>query len=1208
MMRVMNKAIQYFSNAATAGSVLAVLLLFTLPLAMKAQTSGTGSIEGTISDSTGAVVPNAAVTAVNADTGVKSATVSTGAGRFVLPLLPPGTYSVSVAAKGFQTLTQQNIVVVALSAFALNPKLSLGEATQSVVVTDEPPTLQTEDLKLGSSINNETYDSLPLAQNQSARDPSSFIGLAVGVNSFSTQPAGPSTASFNGGQTYQNETYVEGLAMTSAGTESDTRNLAFGISVEAVDQFQVAVTGADAAFEGQGVSNFIIKSGTNKFHGGIYEFFRNTIFDSKNFFANAASVEHQNEFGASLSGPIFHNKLFFFANYDGYRFDSATPPTLQTIPTIAERGGDFSAFPQAIYNPNVCLATNSSGACISRQQFTSNMIPIGMLSNVAKSLQSYLPTTNYDGTPLGTGISGNYLSSLPNLVNNDSGTAKVSYDLSSRNRLTGIFSKGKYATPIVGSLGAPGLTANSALPIPYTDGRGVTEYSTLAQVHDSYVFRPNLINDFGYGLSRLFIPLISNTASGNYPSKAGLTGLPAGIAATGFPDVSFSGTNTANFPVSWDGTNSHAFNETQTTFTAQDNVLFTIGKHQLTVGYQWQALQDNENTPLTGTQAGFTFANSETANFTSTGSVNNATGQDYASYLLGAVDSSTVTQNAVIETGGRYKTNAAYIQDNIQITPSLTVNLGLRWDVWTPFHETLDRQTFFNPNIANPVAGGIKGGLQFAGNRPDGCGCGTPVLLHWHELGPRVGIAYKVNNTTAIRAAYDIFYSHAGGVGGRSNGRQGLSQIGFNSSGSLASTVTGQPAYFWDGGVPGNPINPPFFNPSYGIGFIVATTPGAAAIGAGPSTAQTLTYGDPQKGGQAPQYQDFFFNIQHSFGQNTTLSVAYSGSVGRYLPGAAVAGPYTDQIPLQYLPLGSLLTTTLSTSSIASAQALGFTVVSPFPGFTGTIGQALKPFPQYSSISDPWLDVGSSSYNSLQTTLNRRISNGLTFMINYTFSKEMDDLAGVRVPGADYLENSVGSLDRKHVLQSTIVYKLPFGAGRRFHSSNFIVDGIAGGWQIAGIFQANTGAPISVGGTCTGGGIIDASCYPNVVPGTTAKISGKPTSRIQASTTQYINPGAFSLAPNYTYGNVSRTAPLGLFAPTSTNLDMNLRKEFQLFETAKLTVQADAFNALNEVFFAAPNSSFTSTSGLVPPLTSFGTYTAQGNNPRKYQFSARLTF
>ena len=1163
---------------------------------MRAQTSGTGSIEGTVTDATGALLSGASVTATNTLTGVNTVSTTTGTGRFVLSLLQPGPYTVTVTAPGFETLKQEHVTVEALQDVTLSPRLSVGQTTVSVTVTDQPTMLMTQDVKLGSSINNETYDSLPLAMNQSARDPSAFIGLAVGVNSFSVQAAGPSTASFNGGQTYQNETYVEGLPMTSAGTESDTRNLAFGISVEAVEQFQVATTGSEAMYEGQGVSNFIVKSGTGKFHGGVYEFFRNTVFDTRGFFPTSVPIEHQNEFGGSLSGPILKNKLFFFANYDGYRFDSAIVPSLQNIPTTAERTGDFSAFPNPIYDPTTCTATNSSGVCIARTQFSYqgvlNVINPSRLSAVAKSFQSYLPAVTNGA------ISQNYLASLPNLVNNDSGTAKVDWDLSSKNRLYGIFSHGKYANPVTGSLSAATATTNSTLPIPYTDGRGVIEWATLAQIHDAYVIRPNIVNDFGYGLSRLFIPLTSNTAGGNYPSKAGLTGLPPGIAATGFPDVTFTGNN---IPVSWDGTNSHANDETQTTFTLQDNLLWTKGRHQLTFGFQVQWLQDNDNNPLTGTQAGFTFGPNETANFTSTGAINTSTGLAYASYLLGAVDGSTVTQNAVIETGGRYQTYAPYVQDNIQVTPNLTVNLGLRWDLWTTFTESENRMSFFNPNIPNPVAGNILGALQFAGNGPDSCGCRTPVKNHYFNFGPRIGFAYKLGDATVLRAAYGMFYAHAGGVGGRTNGRQGLSQIGFNNNGSLGSTVTGQPAYYWDSGYPGNPINPPFFNPSYGIGFISATAPGAAPIGSGPGTAQTLVYGDPEKGGQAPQYQDFFLNIQRSFGANMTLSVAYSGSVGRYLPGAGVAGPFTNQIPVKYLPLGSLLTSTLSASTIASAAALGFTVAAPFPNFTGTIGQALKPYPQYSSLSDPWLDVGTSSYNSLQTTFNRRMSNGLTFMINYTFSKEMDDLAGVRYPGADYLEYSVGALDRKHVLTSTAVYQLPFGAGRKYNSDNLFVRGLISGWQLSGIFTAATGAPLSIGGTCTGGGVINASCYPNYTPGFTgsAVLSSKP-GTVAAASTAHLNKAAFTDPAVYTYGNAARTAPYGLFAPTLTDIDASVRRDISLTESLKLIFQADVFNLPNAVYFTAPNTTLDS--------ASYGFYSAQANQARKWQFSARLTF
>jgi hypothetical protein len=1107
---------------------------------------------------------------------------------------------VTVTAPGFATLNQQNVVVDALATVALDPKLSIGAASETVTVSDLPPLLASEDVRLGSNIENDTYDALPLAMNQSARDPTAFAGLAVGVNSFSVQPAGPSTASYNGGQPYQNETYVEGLPMTSAGTESDTRNLAFGISVEAVNQFQVATSGSEAMYEGQGVQNYIIKTGSAKFHGSMFEYFRNTIFDSKPFFGTSAPVEHQNEFGGSIGGPILRNKLFFFANYDGYRYSSVIPntPVLQNIPTLAERNGDFSAETYPIYDPTTCLATNTAGTCIKRQQFSNNgvlnVIPPSRLSKVAQSFQSYLPA------PTNNGLTLNYLATLPNQVTNDSGTLKMEYALSDRNRVFGVFSRGKYANPVVGSLAQPTATTNAALPVPYTAGRSVIEYAVLGQLHDSYTITPNVLNDLAYGVNRLYIPLTSNTADGNYPSKAGLTGLPPGIASTGFPDVTFSG---PEIPVSWDGTNSHVNVEAQTSYTMQDNVLWTKGRHHMTFGFQWQALQDNFNNPFTGSLAGFTFNANQTADFNSTGAINTSTGLAYASYLLGAVDNSSVVQNAVAETGGRYKTYAGYVQDNIQVSPKLTVMTGLRWDVWTPFTEVYNRQSFFNPDIPNLVAGNHLGALQFAGHGANSCGCNTPVATHFHNFGPRFGLAYKLTQNDVIRASYGMFYAHAGGVGGRTNGRQGLSQIGFNSTGSLTSTVTGQPAYYWDKGYPGNPLSPPFLNPSYGIGFISATAPGAAAIGAGPGTAQTLVYGDPDRGGMPPQYQDFSLNVQHAFSTNMTLSVAYSGSVGRYLPGASVAGQFTNQIPLQYLPLRALLTTQYSAASVAQAAALGFAVPLPFPNFTGTIGQALKPYPQYNGLSDPWLDVGKSSYNSLQTTFNRRMSNGLSFMINYTFSKEMDDLATARLPGANYLEYGLGAINHKHVLATTVVYKLPFGAGHAFSGGNAATRSLISGWQLSGIFTGSTGAPLSVTGTCTGGGVIDAACYPSVLPGfSSAWVANAPTpgTAAVAQNTVYLNPAAFSNPLAYTYGNAARTAPLGLFAPTIRDLDMSIRREIPLYESVKFLFQADVFNTTNSVYFSAPNTTLGN--------SAFGKLASQANQARKWQFVGRVTF
>lgn len=1161
-----------------------------------AQVGGTGSIQGTVMDSSRAVVTGATVTATNDATGVQITRQTTAAGTFVLPLLPAGVYTVTVKANGFQGFSQTHIVVNALEVVSVDPVLQVGAVADTVTVSGESAMLQTNDVALGTTMENEVYDALPLSMNKSARDPSAFVGLALGVQNYSTQAAGPSTGSFSGGQPFQNETYVEGIPLTSAGTESDTRNLAFGVSVEAVDQFQVETTGSKAMNEGQGLSNYVIRSGTNSFHGAVYEYLRNTVFDAKPYFSAIRPPEHQNEFGASLGGPIKRNKIFFFANYDAYRFSSATQPALQTIPTAAERLGDFSAFPQPIFDP--ATTTCNNGVC-TRQQFSFqgrlNVIDPARISKVSQSLQSYLPTNFANG-----GITNNYLATLPDRVTNNSGVAKVDVNLSDKQKIFGLFSRGDYANPLTGSL-TVGTT--STLPPPYTQARNVLEYATLAQVKHTYTLSSHLINEASLGMSRLWIPLTSLSASGNYLSKAGFTGYPAGV---GFPDINFGTAN--NPPISWAGTNSHTFNEAQTTFTAQENLLWSTGRHNFTFGFQWQALQDNETFAPEGS---FTFATNETANFKSNGTIDTSTGNPYASFLLGAVDASAIPIFSVRETGGRYKDYAFWAQDDYQVSPRLTLNLGLRWDIWGPFTETNNYMSFFNPTLANPLAGGRAGALQFAGSGTDGCNCSTPVKQHNVNLGPRVGLAYRVGDNTAIRASFGIAYAHAGGVGGRVNGRQGLSQIGFNSNGSLSQTATGSPIYFWDNGYPGNPIQPPFFNPSFGTGFVQTSVAQAASDPwAGPGTAQTLVYGDPENGGKPPYYENWTLNVQHSFGKNTTVSVAYVGNEGHWLPGATVANQFTNQIPLKYLPLGALLSQTLvsangtvNNSVLTQAQAKFPEVAVPFPGFTGTLAQSLRPFPQYAGLSNPWLDVGNSNYHAMQTSLNRRISAGLSAMVNYVWSKEMDDLANVRIPLRNDLERSVGTIDHTHVLNSTFLYQLPFGKGRHWSFDNPVLNGVAGGWQISGIFTVATGAPLTITGTCTGGGIIDAVCYPNYNPSFSGSVwQNTPigSGGANVAKTVYLNKAAFVDPAQFTAGNVPRTAPYGLRVPYNKDLDLSLRREFPIREQMKLMFQADAFNVSNEHHFAAPGTNIDN--------ASFGVFSSQANSPRKLQFGARFVF
>ena len=308
----------------------------------------------------------------------------------------------------------------------------------------------------------------------------------------------------------------------------------------------------------------------------------------------------------------------------------------------------------------------------------------------------------------------------------------------------------------------------------------------------------------------------------------------------------------------------------------------------------------------------------------------------------------------------------------------------------------------------------------------------------------------------------------------------------------------------------------------------------------------------------------------------------------------------TNQIPVTYLPLQGTLSSTLSATSLAQVQAMFPGFKTPFPNYTGTVAQALRPYPQYGAIADPWLDVGNSTYNSLQMSLSQRLSHGLTYMFNYTYSKQLDDLVGVRDPNKDFLEKGPGVIDHPTVVSATIVYQLPFGAGK-LKSDFQPLNAVISHWQFSGIFTYGGGAPLSITGTCNGGGIIDASCYPNDAPDFSGSVwqNGTPgTGNI--TTTSYLNKAAFVDPAAYTVGNIPRAAPYGLFAPHNADVDITVRREFVIRERIRLAFQADAFNVNNAVHFAAP--------GLGIDSATFGIFSAIANSPRKLQFSSRVTF
>jgi len=1161
--------------------VIYALLAMLLSVAIAvAQVSGSGTIQGTVADPSGAIIPRVTVTATNVGTGVQTSRSTTDAGFFVLTPLQPGDYTVTAKAAGFQTMTQEHVQVIALGTVGLNLKLELGTATQTITVETSPPQLHTDDATLGSTMENEIYAALPLPMNGVPRDPTQFVATAPGVNNASTQAAGPSTAAFNGGQTYHNEVYLEGMPLTSAGTQGDTRYLAFAVSVDAVEQFQVETNGTKAQYEGQGVENYVLKSGTNKFHGAAFEYFRNTDLDARGFFPAKRPADHQNEFGGLLGGPIRKNKMFFFANYDGYRYLSGSTPILQSIPTLAQRTGDFSALPatQIIYDP---ASQSCAGAICTRNPFPQNVVPANRLSPISKSLASYLPN------PTNSNIQNNYLSSLPIQVNTYNFTGKVDANLSDRHRLFGFFADGHYATNFTGSLNQTGA---GVLPEPYTQGRIVEEAVKMAQFHDTYTLSPTLLNQVSLSYNRIWIPLSNPTTAGAYPQKAGIKGLPPSVVQLTFPDINFTGTNS---PGGWQGTNAHFFNEAANTFSVQDNVMWVKGKHSIVYGFQFQALQDNENFALV---ASFNFNSVATQGYTPTGTLVGTTGNSYASYLLGAVDSSGVSQNAIGETGGRYKTYAAYVQDDWKISQRLTLNLGLRWEYFGPFYEVNNLMSFFNPSLANPAAANHFGALQFAGDGTDSCHCRNPVDSHYKNFGPRLGAAYRVNDKTVVRAGFGIMYAHLGGTGGRNNSRQGLSQLGFNATNSATSPGNNAPAYYWDNGVPPIAAAPPFIDPTYGTGFITSN----------PTGVQNPVYGDPGTGGKPAYYENWHFGIQRLLNANTTLGVVYSASMGKFLAGPGNgSGAPINVTPLKYLALGSLLTATANPTNIAAAQALFPGIGLPFPNFVGTIGQMLRPFPQYSTISSPWFDVGQSNYQGMQVTFSQRFAKGIGFQGGYTFSKEIDNLlASTRNPFDYSLEKSRGGIDHRHVVTATVAYNLPFGRGKTLNPGNAVARALVSGWNVSGVFVLTSGAPLALTGTaCVSGGIL-GTCIPNYNPAFTGDVrinGGYGVGNVLGSSpTSYLNRSAFTAPAAYTVGNLPRTGVYGLNAPYNSSIDASVRRDFVIRENVKLAFYAAAFNIDNVVRFAAPGSN--------PDQASFGTLTSQQNQPRRLQLSARITF
>lgn len=1276
-----------------------------------AQTAGEAAIQGTVTDPSGAVVPNATVVATNNATGAATSSTTTSGGLYVISPLPPGSYTITADAAGFSQFKQLNLTLNAMQTFGLNIALKVGAANANVTVTAAPPELQTTNAVLGATIDNKVFLQLPVLLNNQQRDITSFSNLLPGA-----QP-GSRSSLFSGTESRVEEVYLDGIPITTISQIGDNRPVFNVVPPEAVDQINVVTSSASAEYQGAGMVNYTTKSGTNEYHGSVADFVRNTAFDTWGFTAITATktesvngqitkvpagkpADHQNEMTFSVGGPISiphlfngHDKLFFYGSYDRFHARNAANPSQTTIPTMKMRTGDFSELLASnggpgyvIYDPTTqaqCTANSTTGPCryAYGQSYAgtpgpagnptgtiTNIIPQGEISPIATYMEQWLPDPTLSGPGI---ISGNYLGGSPTGYDNWLYSGRIDYNVSDKQRISWIITGGnRVAWPFTS-------TANLQLPIPYTQ----SDYSIVAghwsDLEDSYTFTPHLVNQFRFGWSNFGGPPLQNLSEGikKYEAvTAGISfpGVPAnGQAPTEFPTSVFSGSNA---PEQWgDGGSGQTSTTVNESYTAVDNLLWVKGKHSMTFGFQLQRLEDNSSS-YDGPASSLTlnWSNNDTScimpggstSCTSFGTKSGYTyiptsGYSYASFMLGAVDSTSISLQPYTVLGGRYATYAPYFQDDWKVTPKLTLNLGLRWDYISPYHEVLDRFSYLNPTLKNPVTGN-PGTLEFAGTWGGSgvsCNCSTPVQTYWKNWGPHVGFAYQFNDKTVVRGGFATLYSHGGGTGGASGAGTGPTQMGFTSSVSFPSNAAGPgagPAFYLNSNSGFADSNSTFGGPGYSVPAI--TPPGAIS--------QTLNVGNTVdangnyiKAGGAPTFADFYvsgrapefnfwnFGFDREISNNITISIDYAGSEGHFIYGASnMRGLYAGQVNPIYYPLGSLLNAPATAANVAAAQAIVPSITVPYAGFEAaaatsggsgqaTIGRMLTWMPQFSGTSDIWGDsTANSSYHALQISAHKRMSNGLDITANYTYSKQIDDAGTMRdgfaIPASAVLDAKAYAQDRidrgisaTSVPQNLAVfgtYQMPFGTGSLGGSANPLVRQIIKGWELGSIFTYASGTPLLVtSSNCTDP--LAGTCMPDVNPNFTSKTIrehgswGKGITASNFSAIHYlVNPQdgscttgncPFSDPQPYFFGDAARTMAYdGLRNPSAYSLNGSISRIFDISERFKFVFRADCQNITNKVTFSGIQTSMDS--------TNFGTVGgATGNTgSRDFQFSGRINF
>jgi hypothetical protein len=1092
--------------------------------------SDRGTITGRVTDATEAAVANANVVVRNLDTGVQSTTRTSETGNYVVPQLPSGQYEVDVEAAGFRRHVRRNITVSVAQTITLDVMLEVGQVEQSVEVTAAAPLLDASTSDVGTAVTRERVVDLPLAVSGNMRHPGAFVLLAPGVT------GDTSNTQINGSQNRAKEVLLDGIGSVSP----ESGGLLFTYpSVEAINEFKLVSANFSAEYgrTGGGFEVYTTKSGTNELHGGVFEYFRNDKLDARGFFARTRPINRQNEYGAFLGGPVVlpklyngRNRTFFHFVWSGFRFRQGALNELLTLPTDAMRRGDFSAINRTIYDPRT---TRLENGVFVRDPFPGNIIPANRFSQVSRNILPLIPAVSNQNVTL------NYQAVGASAFDRDQYNVKIDYNFSDTQRLNVYFYWNEQTN-----------TDPTRIEGPLSNGRATDRPGRWVRLNHDSVVSPTMLNNFRAGFTREPERWARFNANQDWPTRIGLTGVQTG-PGNAFPRITFTDGLT-----NWSDEVKNVGQQVNNSYQIADTFSMIRGNHSLKFGTDLRLLQTNGADPF-NQQGLFGFNSLETALPTARAN----TGHAFASFLLGEVDNANFLR---VVPSNQYRYAAFFVQDDWKATRRLTLNLGLRYDIFFPRTERNNNFSGFDPTIPNPAAGNRLGAVAFLGEGPGRDNSRRSFAdTDYKNFGPRLGFAYQLGGSTVLRGGYGIYYAAGNATTGLRCSQCFI--FGFNAAPAYQTLDAGvTPAFNWDGGFPTNFPQPPFIRPEVQNG----------------SNVNYIGRGD----GRAPYFQNHTFGIQQEFWAKTLLDVSYVGVKGTRMGTGLFAS--MNQVDPRYLSLGSLLT---QPASSPAAQAAGIAL--PWPGFTGSVAQALRPYPQYLNIDNRSNPNGNSTYNALQTKVEKRMSNGLTLLGAYTWSKTISDgdiMAGGGPSGQDFynrrLEKAISTNDVPHVVAISYLYELPIARQNRW----------LGGWTISGIHQYQSGRPIPVTANNTLG-IFNGVLRPNVVAG----VEKQNHSFEDPATDFWINRPAFTSPAPFTFGTAAR-AYTDLRAPAFLNESFGLIKRTQIAENLRVTFRAEFFNVFNRTQFGAPE-------GNVNNLQ-YGRISRQANTPRQGQLALRLEF